>query len=197
MTVTFFGSRAFLATLLVMIGVGCRRKSAGPPDAPPDQLKPAATLPPPPIAESGSGSLASGSGFTAFAIGEGSVGTFYNFTIQMVGQGCTLWTDAGPWQYGELSPRTASASYRLANGHSLTWKCQTPDQRAFTKIDICGQEYSLSNGGLFLIATRAGDPQIVQIKSPDYKVLELEPLTMQFPEVAQFLSGKRMTPIAK
>ena len=137
------------------------------------------------------------SAYTAFAIstvtsGQGS-NACYAALIQMVGQGCTIWSDAGPWQSGELRPHTASASCLLPDGRQLGWKCQTPDGKTFTHLEICGRDYLLANGGLFLISTRAGRTQVVQIKPPEYKFASLDdlaPLSDQFPEVAQFLAGK-------
>ena len=142
-----------------------------------------------------------GSGYTAFAIAEEVVGlgtaeARYGFTIQLVGQRCTVWTDVGPWKFDELSPKTASASCQSREGQELHWKCSTPDERVFSSIEICEREYLLSQGRLFLISTQSKIPQVIQIPVTDTEGAELEVLATRFPEVAQFLSRQRMVPPA-
>jgi hypothetical protein len=184
-----------IVSLLVLMAAGCKPDESGSGNAPAEN--PVAAPSPP-----SSGLGLAGSHYTAFFVGEGTVGAgtadaFYNFGIQLMGQGCTIWTDVGPWKHGEQSPRTASAYYPLPDGQQLSWKCQTPDERSFTSIEICGRDYLLKDGGLFLISTRAKQPQVVQLKMPGVRVLELEPFAAQFPEVAQFLARKQITPPAR
>ena len=145
---------------------------------------------------------AAGSGYTAFAISEEAVGpgtaeAFYGFTIQLVGQRCTVWTDVGRWNFDELTPRTASAFYQLPDGQKLSWKCHTPDERIFTGIEICGREYLLSEGRLFLISTQSKIPQVVQLQAPGAESAALEVLSTQFTEGAQFVARQQLTPTGK
>jgi len=191
-----FRCLALFVALFALMGAGCKPGVSKPDRTPADNSQPA---PPPAPAVFDPANPPASAGYTAFAISEGTVGAgsadaLYSFTIQLVGQGCDIWTDAGPWKYGELSPRTASASYVLPGNHQLSWKCQTPDERAFTSIEICGRDYLLADGFLFLISPRAGAPQVVQLKLREYNVHELKPLAAQFPEVAQFLARKPFTP---
>lgn len=162
------GSAALISALIVFCGAGCNPGSSSP-----------------------AASVLESAGYTAFAISDGSRSDgYYSVTIQMRDQGCTLWSDAGPWKPAGMSGRTASMFIRLPTGRQVSWKCQTPDGKSFTELQVDGKSYDLDDGGLFLIVTRGGPIRVIQLKTASYKVSDLESLAKQFPEVAQFLERK-------
>ncbi len=189
-------TRSIVATLLSLALIaGCNPNGPDPNREPGSPSDPAPTNSTPQHA-------AAVSGYTAFAIAEEVVGlgtaeARHGFTIQLVGQRCTVWADVGPWKFDELSPKTASASCPSREGQKLHWKCSTPDERVFSSIEICEREYLLSQGRLFLISTQSTTPQVIQIPVTDAEGAELEVLATRFPEVAQFLSRQRLAPTAK
>lgn len=168
MKTKLIGSYALLSAVIVFCGAGCNPSSSSP-----------------------AASVLESAGYMAFAISDGSRSDgYYSATIQMGNRGCTIWSDAGPWKPAGMSGRTASMFIRLPTGRQVSWKCQTPDGKSFTELQVDGKSYDLDDGGLVLIVTRGGPIRVIQLKTASYKVSDLESLAQKFPEVAQFFDKK-------
>ena len=108
--------------------------------------------------------------------------------VSLVGQRVAIISDC-PTQSGRPNaPRRVSGVHVTSDGRQIPWACETTDAKTISRVSVNGVEYRFADGNTFLISSKGGEVNVLQIQLADTKILDLRDLCRNNSVASNFFS---------